>query len=131
MAGKKILIVDDEPMFRTLMIQCLRPLVKEDVEFLTAEDGFIALKMADSEEPDLVFLDLMMPGMDGIEVCRLIKTNDRLKHIQVVILTARKHPQDREIGKLSGADKYLVKPFEPKDILHCAQEALGLLPASA
>jgi two-component system, OmpR family, alkaline phosphatase synthesis response regulator PhoP len=123
---KKILIVDDEQEFRTFMTLCLRRLRQHDVEFYTAENGEYALKMVEAEQPDLIFLDLMMPGIDGFEVCRQVKSNEKTKHIHVIILTARSHPDDKLKGTNSGANEYLVKPFPPNKIIERAQQVLGL-----
>jgi len=126
MLNKKILIVDDEQPFRALMMTCLSPLRRQGVELLTAENGEFALKMVDAEHPDVVFLDLMMPGLDGMDVCRLIKFNQKFQDIYIIILTARKYPNDRAMASLSGANEFLVKPFEPKLIMERAEYALNM-----
>jgi two-component system alkaline phosphatase synthesis response regulator PhoP len=123
---KKILIVDNEPHIRLLLAQALHSLGKEGVLILTAENGVEALKLLDVEHPDLVFLDLMMPGLHGFDVCRLIKSDYRLKHTYIVILTARSQSVDKQMGSISGADEYMVKPFNPLTIAERARQILGL-----
>jgi two-component system, OmpR family, alkaline phosphatase synthesis response regulator PhoP len=123
---KKILIVDNEAHIRILLSQALQSLVKEGVKLFTAENGQEALKLIDLEHPDLVFLDLMMPGLHGFDLTLLIKSSQRTKNIYIIILTARSQSLDRQMGDLSGADEYVVKPFDPLMIAQKARAILGL-----
>jgi two-component system, OmpR family, alkaline phosphatase synthesis response regulator PhoP len=123
---KKILIVDNERHIRTLLKQSLYQVQKQGVKLITAEDGQQALKMIDAEHPDLVFLDLMMPGLNGFDVCRLIKSDHRVRNTYVIILTARSQSVDKAMGNIVGADEYIVKPFDPDMVARRAQQILKL-----
>jgi diguanylate cyclase (GGDEF)-like protein len=109
----KILIVDDEPTIVELLEEHLR---SEGYETLHAYSGEEALQLLEHEVPDLVLLDLMLPGMDGYEVCRLMQRDARLNHIPVIMLTARSAVQNRVLGYQRGADDYVVKPFDPDEL---------------
>ena len=123
---QKILIVDDEPHIRMLIEQTLEELEDEGVEFLTAENGEIALEIIQEENPQLVFLDVMMPKMNGMEVCRKVKKELALNDVFIVLLTAKGQELDRQKGHEVGADVYMTKPFDPEAILNKAREVLGL-----
>ena len=111
MSPIKILVVDDEPP----MVELARGyLVREGWEVLTAGDGNEALEMARSEHADLVVLDLMLPGVDSIEVCRQICT---FSDANIVMLTAKSEEVDKSIGLAVGADDYLTKPFSPRELV--------------
>ena len=124
--GKKILIVDDEAHIRMLIEQTLEELEDEGVEFLTAENGEIALEIIREEKPNLVFLDVMMPKMNGMEVCRKVKKELEMNDVFIVLLTAKGQELDRLKGQEVGADVYMTKPFDPEVILAKAREVLGL-----
>ncbi len=123
---QKILIVDDEPHIRMLIEQTLEELEDEGVEFFTAENGEIALEMIQTEKPQLVFLDVMMPKMNGMEVCRKIKKELGLNEVYIVLLTAKGQEVDKLKGQEVGADVYMTKPFDPEAILSKAREVLAL-----
>jgi DNA-binding response OmpR family regulator len=123
---QKILIVDDEPHIRMLIEQTLEELEDEGVEFLTAENGEIALEIIQEEKPQLVFLDVMMPKMNGMEVCRKVKKEMMIDDVFIVLLTAKGQELDRQKGHEVGADVYMTKPFDPEAILGKAREVLGL-----
>ena len=123
---QKILIVDDEPHIRMLIEQTLEELEDEGVEFLTAENGEIAFDIIQKENPQLVFLDVMMPKMNGMEVCRKVKKELQLNDVFIVLLTAKGQELDRQKGQEVGADIYMTKPFDPEAILNKAKEVLGL-----
>ena len=110
---KRILIVDDEPALRMgLKVR----LEAQNFEILEASDGQAALDKAKSENPDLIILDVMLPGIDGYKVCRMLKFDEQYKSIPIIMLTARAQVQDEQTSKQVGADAYLTKP--PKsDIL--------------
>ncbi|EGJ28383.1 two-component response regulator, CheY subfamily [Moorena producens 3L] len=127
---KKILIVDDEPYMRLLIEQTLEDLEDEGVELLTAEDGEDALEQVKSEQPNLVFLDLMMPKMSGFDVCNQIKNVLCIKDIYVIMLTAKGQEFDKQKGKEVGTDMYLTKPFDPDQVLEKSQEILGITATS-
>lgn len=124
--SKKLLIVDDEPHIRMLIEQTLEELEDEDVTFLKAENGEEALEIIKTETPDLVFLDVMMPKMNGMEVCRRVKKELALDNIFIVLLTAKGQELDRLKGQEVGADVYMTKPFDPEVILEKAREVLHL-----
>lgn len=123
---QKILIVDDEAHIRMLIGQTLEELEDEGVEFLTAENGEIALDIIQKEKPELVFLDVMMPKMNGMEVCRRVKKELGLNDVFIVLLTAKGQETDRQKGQDVGADVYMTKPFDPEVLLEKAKEVLGL-----
>ncbi|MBF0531378.1 MAG: response regulator [Deltaproteobacteria bacterium] len=109
-----ILVVDDE--------QDLRDLVQFNLErggyaVLTSQDGLEALKLAKEKKPDLILLDLMLPGMDGKEVCRSLKQDESIRSIPVIMLTAKAEEIDRIIGFELGADDYITKPFNPRELV--------------
>ncbi len=110
----RILIVDDEPDLVRLV--CLR-LEASGYEVLVAMDGEAALAKARVERPDLILLDLMLPKMDGYQVCRLLKNDTRTAPIPIAIFTARRGEYDEELGKECGADAYIRKPFWPEELL--------------
>ena len=124
--GQKILIVDDEAHIRMLIEQTLEELEDEGVEFLTAENGEIALEIIQKENPKLVFLDVMMPKMNGMEVCRRVKKELELNNVFIVLLTAKGQELDRQRGQEVGADVYMTKPFDPEVLLSKAKEVLGI-----
>lgn len=124
--SQKILIVDDEAHIRMLIEQSLEELEDEGVEFFTAENGEIALEVIAEENPNLVFLDVMMPKLNGMEVCRKVKKEMRLSDIYIVLLTAKGQESDRQKGLDMGADIYMTKPFDPELILDKAREILDL-----
>lgn len=123
---QKLLIVDDEAHIRMLIGQTLEELEDEGVEFLTAENGEEALKIIQEETPQLVFLDVMMPKMNGMEVCRKVKKELGLQHVFIVLLTAKGQELDRQKGIEVGADVYMTKPFDPEAILSKAKEVLHI-----
>jgi two-component system alkaline phosphatase synthesis response regulator PhoP len=123
---QKILIVDDEPHIRMLIEQTLEDLEDEGVEFLTAENGEIALEIIQQEQPQLVFLDVMMPKMNGMDVCKKVKKELGLTNVYIALLTAKGQELDRQKGQEVGADVYMTKPFDPEVILRKAREVLGL-----
>ncbi len=124
---KKVLIVDDEPNILILMEQALEKLEDEDdVELLTARDGLEALNIIKEEQPDLVFLDVMMPKMSGLEVCNTVKNELGMKDVYIIMLTAKGQEYDKQSGMAMGANLYMTKPFRPKEVLVKAREVLGL-----
>ena len=111
--GARVLICDDEPYIRESVSYVARG---EGYDVLTAEDGEEALRLAREERPDLIFLDLMMPRLNGFQVCRALKKDAATRNIHVIILTARGQEIDRETGKEVGASEYLTKPFSPRKL---------------
>jgi diguanylate cyclase (GGDEF)-like protein len=109
----KILIVDDEPTIVELLEEHLQ---SEGYDTEHAYSGEEALQVLDRSTPDLVILDLMLPGMDGYEVCRLMQQDTRLNHIPVIMLTARNAVPNKVLGYQRGADDYVVKPFDTEEL---------------
>ena len=122
---KKLLIVDDEAHIRMLIEQTLEDLEDEGVELLFADNGETALQIIQDEKPNLVFLDVMMPKMNGMEVCQKVKKELNLKEVYIILLTAKGQEVDRQKGLDMGADKYMTKPFDPDEMLAVAEEILG------
>ncbi len=113
MKTMKILIVDDEPHLRTLIQQTLEELEDEGVDLFTASNGEEALETIRKEQPNLVFLDVMMPKKNGFDVCDTVKNELGLSHIHIILLTAKGQEFDRKRGQEVGADLYMTKPFDP------------------
>jgi two-component system alkaline phosphatase synthesis response regulator PhoP len=124
--AQKILIVDDEAHIRMLIEQTLEDLEDDGVEFFTADNGETALQLIQSEKPNLVFLDVMMPKMNGMDVCLQVKNDPELKDVFIILLTAKGQDFDRQKGQEVGADIYMTKPFDPEMILLKAIEVLDL-----
>ncbi len=122
----KILIVDDEPHLRTLIYQTLEELEDDGVELLTATNGDEALETIREEQPNLVFLDVMMPKKNGFDVCHAVKKELGLDNIHIILLTAKGQEFDRQRGQEVGADLYMTKPFDPDALLEKARSVLGL-----
>jgi len=121
---QKLLIVDDEAHIRMLIEQTLEDLEDEGVELLFAENGEQALEIIKKEEPNLVFLDVMMPKMNGMEVCFKVKKELHLSQVYIILLTAKGQEVDRQKGLDMGADRYMTKPFDPDEMLAIAEEIL-------
>lgn len=125
--SKKVLIVDDEVHIRSLLEQTLEDLEEDfEVEILSAADGQEGLEQIRAELPQLVFLDIMMPKMNGYEVCRKVKSDPGFNATQIILLTAKGQEVDRKEGLEAGALRYMTKPFDPDEILAVAKEVLGL-----
>jgi DNA-binding response OmpR family regulator len=122
----KILIVDDEAHLRMLIQQTLEELEDEGVELMTASNGEEALETIQSERPNLVFLDVMMPKLSGFDVCDRTKHALGLTDVYIVLLTAKGQEFDRQRGQQVGADLYMTKPFDPDALLEKARDVLGL-----
>ena len=123
--SKKLLIVDDEAHIRMLIEQTLEDLEDEGVELLFADNGEKALEIIREEEPNLVFLDVMMPKMNGMEVCQKVKKELQLTGVYIILLTAKGQEVDRQKGLEMGADRYMTKPFDPDEMLSVAEEILN------
>ena len=124
--GAKVLIVDDEPHIRSLILQTLEELEDDGVELSTADNGQDALELIKADKPRLVFLDVMMPKMNGFDVCHAVKNDTGLTDVYIVMLTAKGQEIDRQKGEEVGADIYMTKPFDPDELLERARQVLGL-----
>ena len=123
---KKILIVDDEVNNRLLLEEILEEFKEQGVEILLAEDGKQALGVIMSERPELVFLDIMMPEINGYEVCNMVKSELKLSEIYIVLITAKGQSEDKHRGFDVLCDKYITKPFYFDEVLAIAENVLGL-----
>ena len=121
-AGKQRILVadDDEDIARFVEVN----LRLEGFEVITASDGNEALKAAYELAPDLVLLDVMMPEVDGYEVCQRLRSDSRTRHISVIMLTARSLSADKVVGLTAGADDYMIKPFDPLELVARVKSAL-------
>ena len=118
---KKILIIDDEFDF----VESLQIILEqENYECMTAHEGKKGLQLAREWKPDLIILDIMLPGMDGYKVCRDLKFDVRLKQIPTIMLTFKARTEDRIMGKASGADDYITKPFSQEELIAKIEELL-------
>ena len=117
-SGRKVLVVDDEESVRDLISMYFG---KEGFQVSLAKDGREALRLNGEQHPDLVILDLMLPGLDGREVCRQIRATSR---VPIIMLTARGEEIDRIVGLELGADDYVVKPFSPRELVARAKAVL-------
>ena len=119
--AKKIFIVEDELDFLSTLRERLE---FEGFVVATAVDGEEALKKIPQEKPDLILLDIMLPEMNGYQVCRELKSNPETKTIPVVVVTAKSQESDKFWAKETGADDYLTKPFEMEELLQKIQDNL-------
>lgn len=118
---KKILIVDDE----SFIVETVKfALEHAGYECLVAYDGIEAVKMTREHEPDLILLDIMLPKLNGFKVCRLLKFDEKYKHIVIIMMTARTQEKDRTLGLETGADEYMTKPFEIDNMLRLVRKYL-------
>ncbi|MBB5055497.1 DNA-binding response OmpR family regulator [Granulicella aggregans] len=109
-----------------LIQQTLEELEDEGVELLMASNGEEAIDMIQEEQPNLVFLDVMMPKKNGFDVCHAVKNELKLNHIHIILLTAKGQEFDRQRGQEVGADLYMTKPFDPDALVAKARSVLGL-----
>ena len=117
----KILLVDDDPGSLTILSNAL----KREYTLMVATNGLDALGLASDKHPDLVLLDIMMPGINGYEVCGRLKADTTCKDIPVIFITGMCETQDESIGFIMGAVDYITKPFEPKMLLEKISEFLN------
>jgi two-component system alkaline phosphatase synthesis response regulator PhoP len=113
----KILIADDEAFIRLLIEQTLEEFENQGVVIYTADNGEDALDIIRKERPELVFMDVMMPKLNGFEVCQVVKRDEDLKNIFMVILTAKGQEVDRLHGEQVRADIFMTKPFDPDELI--------------
>lgn len=114
MAGKKILVVEDEPDIRKLIHYNL---AQERFQTVEAEDGEKALRLLERDKPHLIILDLMLPGLSGLEICKRLRQRPETSRIPILMLTAKASEADRVVGLEMGADDYLTKPFSPRELV--------------
>jgi CheY-like chemotaxis protein len=123
---KKILFADDVAHIRILLEQTLEDFEDAGVELFSAENGLEAWDIVQAEQPDLVILDVMMPGLSGFDVCQRIKSDPDLSNAYVIMLTARGQAADRQRSTEVGANEYVTKPFDPKYLTERAADVLGV-----
>lgn len=123
---KKVLIADDQPDTRRLLEDILAEFRPYGVTTLTALDGSEACEIAAREKPDLILLDVMMPGISGIDVCKKIKGNPELKNSYIIVVSGRIQGEDRKDAAMAGADEYLTKPYDVSVMMERIQRALGV-----
>jgi DNA-binding response OmpR family regulator len=114
MEKKKILVVDDEvDLVKTIQFS----LELEGYKVLVSYNGEDALTQARKENPDLILLDIMLPKLDGYRVCRLLKFDEQYKHIPILMMTAKTQEKDKLMGKETGANEYITKPFDMEELM--------------
>jgi two-component system alkaline phosphatase synthesis response regulator PhoP len=123
---QKILIVDDDPLIRLLLEEILTDFRAKGVQISSADNGRTALELIKREEPNIIFLDVMLPQMNGFEVCNIIKNDLSLKHLYIIMLTAKGQEIDKKKAHEYGADYYITKPFTIQDVLKKVSEVLGV-----
>ena len=119
----KVLVVDDDAFIRRPLEFILR---EEGFEPFTAVDGDDCLKKVAERRPDLIILDVMMPGRDGFEVCRMLKDDPDLADIPIILLSARGRENDRKKGLMLGAAEFMTKPYSPSDLLRRVRQLLSM-----
>ncbi|MHB9111269.1 MAG: response regulator [Thermoleophilia bacterium] len=124
MSAKRVLIVDDESSLRALVRVNLEV---DGLEVSEAVDGIEAMNMLRESKPDLILLDLMMPGKDGIEVLEELAADKNLRDIPVLLLTAKGEQEDLERGAALGARGHITKPFDPEQMVRTVKAALGII----
>jgi DNA-binding response OmpR family regulator len=117
----KILVVDDSP---TVLEVVTAVLIQEGYEVITASDGLEGLNKARSEKPDLIILDVMLPKMQGYQVCRLLKFDENYKEIPILMYTSKDQEDNKITGLKTGADDYLIKPVEQERLVGLVREHL-------
>jgi len=119
---KKILVADDLPK----IVELIRVTLEDkDYKIINASDGKETLRKARKEQPNIILLDVMMPKMDGFEVCRQLKKDPLTKEIPIIMLTAKGQEVDKQRGKEVGANDYIIKPFSPSTLLIKVKEILA------
>lgn len=119
---KTVMVVDDSQTVRNIMALILHRAGHRSVRVSSAME---ALNTLTELVPDLIFLDITLPGMDGLDVCKIIKENPRTKQVPVVMLSGNDEVFDKVMGRLAGASDYITKPFEPETILKCLETYCG------
>jgi two-component system alkaline phosphatase synthesis response regulator PhoP len=122
----KILIVDDEPNIRTLLLQALEDLQSNGVKMLETGEGREAWRLIQTEQPELIILDIMMPDLSGYEICQRVKSDPELSKAYVIILTAKGQAADRKRSFEVGADEFILKPFDTAYLIKRVADVLGV-----
>jgi twitching motility two-component system response regulator PilG len=122
LSSLKVMVVDDSKTIRRTAETLLK---KEGCQVFTAEDGFDALAKIADTSPDIIFVDIMMPRLDGYQTCALIKNNSEFKAIPVVMLSSKDGLFDKAKGRIVGSDNYLTKPFSKNELLGAIENSTG------
>ena len=122
LAGLKVMVIDDSKTIRRTAETLLK---KEGCEVLTAVDGFEALAKISDQKPAIIFVDIMMPRLDGYQTCALIKNNSIFKSTPVIMLSSKDSIFDRARGRIVGSEQYLTKPFTKEDLLGAIKQHVG------
>ena len=117
--GLKVMVIDDSKTIRRTAETLLK---KEGCEVITANDGFEALSKIADHNPDIIFVDIMMPRLDGYQTCALIKHNQKFKNTPVIMLSSKDGLFDRARGRIVGSEQYLTKPFTKEELLGAIQQ---------
>ena len=125
MTGSTVLVVDDSPTIRKVVELTLK---REQIRVLGAADGLAALAMIADEKPDLVLLDIMLPRMDGYQICQIIRRNKEYKKLPVIMLSGKDGLFDRVRGRIAGSTEYVTKPFDPADLVRVVRKHLDRKP---
>jgi twitching motility two-component system response regulator PilG len=123
--GPVVLVVDDSPTIRKIVEITLK---RQGVQVISAPSGVIALAAIANTPPQLVLLDIMLPKVNGYQICQIIRRNPEYKHIPVVMLSGKDGVFDKVRGKLVGATEYITKPFEPRDLMRVVRKYVKLDP---
>ena len=124
----KVLVIDDSNTIRRCAEMFLR---QAGFEVILAEDGFDALAKISDHQPRVIFVDIMMPRLDGYQTCALIKQHPQLKSTPVIMLSSKDGVFDRARGRLAGSDRYLTKPFTKEGLIQAVQETIHLTPLAS
>lgn len=122
LSGLKVMVIDDSKTIRRTAETLLK---REGCEVITAEDGFEALAKIADRHPDIIFVDIMMPKLDGYQTCTLIKNNKAFKETPVVMLSSKDGLFDRARGRIVGSDQYLTKPFTKDELLGAIRQCIA------
>ena len=121
-SGKKVMVIDDSKTIRRTAESLLK---KAGCEVFTANDGFEALSVIADSNPDIIFVDIMMPRLDGYQTCALIKHNSEFKKTPVIMLSSKDGLFDRARGRIVGSEEYLTKPFTKDELLGAIRKHVG------
>ena len=123
MTGPVVLVVDDSPTIRKIVEITLK---RYGVQVVSAPSGVIALAAIANTPPDLILLDIMLPKVNGYQICQLIRRNPEYRHIPIVMLSGKDGVFDKVRGRLVGANEYITKPFEPRDLLRVVRKHIKM-----